>query len=1072
MSHFSRPFRALSGIASAALAFTGIVLLSPISASAAGEVEVVTGNDIRHVENAATYSSWHEGYNNPKRAFFVAEDGLHLGIGAKSQIMKGLDEPAPMSSAALGDLITGAKVTTTAGLATLQVPMFFGPGDPQGFTTLYSADVVTGENTFTLDDTFVSTRDIGDIAKNTPTPLNEILEELSDVRLLGFGVQANATEAGTIVSSLVWDGTTYAFRPFVASAPSKSETVYERDVKSSETPATYTEWHEGKAADGSVVKWDGLHLGVPASSTVIKGTDVWETNGATHEVTKAELLELITSASVEVVSGTATFQVPIKFGTDFGSAVFTTIRSTSLTAGSNAFALNDTWATTRAFGPYGPQGEAALGDLLDSIFAGNNKVWIAGYGVQADSFDPAVVSSLVWNDTKYTFTQPVVFDYADITTGPVATNLDLNGWTFDQTRATGHNDFVEGGLRVWTESNGSSDKAAGYRDVDIKLADVGIPALDLTHNSGVAPSIQLGVDFSGDGVWDGYLVGETVYGDHWWASNSIVNNTGFTGLPTHGGGGGPISGTLDEYLIAYPEADVVSIGYSLGSGVQGDSTIHSITVGGVKYGFRAALVAGTVTISGTPHVGKTLTADPGIWAPEVDSFEYQWFADGEAIAGATDSSFIPTTAELGSKLTVTVTGFKAGYTAESATSLQVVVASGTLAAGTVAITGTPKIGVELTADASAWEPAPVALAYQWNADGVAITGATGATYTPVAADLGAKLSVTVTGTKTGYTTASVTSAETAAVVNGEVTVDRLAGSNRYGTAVEISKSQFPSGADVVYIANGRGYPDALSAAPAAAHNNAPLLLTEQGALPAVIKAELERLQPDEIIIAGGTGVVSAAVETQLKKLSFAPEVRRVAGTNRYGTSIALARDAFGPGSVDTAYLASGLDFPDALSASPAAAHFDGPVILVQGTAKNVSAATLAVLDDLGVDTVKLAGGTGVVSTGIQSQLNAKFGASNVTRNGGSNRYLTAVAINADAFGSSSTVYLANGLGFADALAGAAVAGINDAPLYITPANCVPVQVASAITALGATKVVLLGGTGVLTAAVGNLTVCK
>jgi hypothetical protein len=80
-----------------------------------------------------------------------------------------------------------------------------------------------------------------------------------------------------------------------------------------------------------------------------------------------------------------------------------------------------------------------------------------------------------------------------------------------------------------------------------------------------------------------------------------------------------------------------------------------------------------------------------------------------------------------------------------------------------AITGTAKVGSTLTSVPGSWGPAPVTLAYQWKAHGTAILGATAATYKPVAAHAGKTLTVTVTGTKTGYTTTAKTSPATAAV---------------------------------------------------------------------------------------------------------------------------------------------------------------------------------------------------------------------------------------------------------------------------------------------------------------------
>ena len=75
-------------------------------------------------------------------------------------------------------------------------------------------------------------------------------------------------------------------------------------------------------------------------------------------------------------------------------------------------------------------------------------------------------------------------------------------------------------------------------------------------------------------------------------------------------------------------------------------------------------------ISGLPHVGRTLTATPGTWAVTPTSVDYQWYADGVAIAGATSTTFTPTEAQLDQRLTVQVTAHADGYqpiTASSST---------------------------------------------------------------------------------------------------------------------------------------------------------------------------------------------------------------------------------------------------------------------------------------------------------------------------------------------------------------------------------------------------------------------
>lgn len=300
-------------------------------------------------------------------------------------------------------------------------------------------------------------------------------------------------------------------------------------------------------------------------------------------------------------------------------------------------------------------------------------------------------------------------------------------------------------------------------------------------------------------------------------------------------------------------------------------------------------------------------------------------------------------------------------------------------------------------------------------------------------------------------------------------VERLAGNDRFATSVRISQ-EFQPGVSRVYLATGYSYADALSAGPAAAVAGGPLLLTLPNALPDSVRAELQRLHPAEIVIVGGQAAVNAQVEAALKKLGFTTKVTRIAGDDRYDTSRRLAEFAFGDSSPRVAYIASGLNFPDALAAGPAAGDAGGPVILVNGAAKSADAALTGLLDDLGVSVVKIAGGTSAVSTGIQKAL-ASW---KPVRLAGGDRFGTANAINADQFKPGDGVsgaYLATGYSFADALAGSALAGAQGVPLYIAQPNCVPSATVDAFESLGVDRVALLGGSSVLQGGVAGLFSC-
>lgn len=301
---------------------------------------------------------------------------------------------------------------------------------------------------------------------------------------------------------------------------------------------------------------------------------------------------------------------------------------------------------------------------------------------------------------------------------------------------------------------------------------------------------------------------------------------------------------------------------------------------------------------------------------------------------------------------------------------------------------------------------------------------------------------------------------------GSVAVDRLAGRDRFETAIAISQAGYPTGATTVVLANGNDFPDALAAAPAAAALGAPLLLTPAAVLRADVLAEIVRLAPTRVRIVGGVSVVSRSVQTQLEKLGY--QVDRLAGADRYATARSIVASAF-PSAAEV-IVATGVDFADALVASAAAGSRGIPVVLVNGQATSVDAETLALLSKIGATRVSLVGGSSVLSSGIAASLK-KAGIA-VARYAGADRYETAYKVNQAFFSSSSRAFLASGTDFPDALAGAALAGAVGAPLYSVSSTCIDGSMKfDALSRLGASEVTVLGGEGVLTPSVAALTEC-
>lgn len=306
----------------------------------------------------------------------------------------------------------------------------------------------------------------------------------------------------------------------------------------------------------------------------------------------------------------------------------------------------------------------------------------------------------------------------------------------------------------------------------------------------------------------------------------------------------------------------------------------------------------------------------------------------------------------------------------------------------------------------------------------------------------------------------VANAQLDAPILPAASVSRIAGTDAFDTAAQVALSHYSS-ASTVYVASRSTFPDALGAGAVAARAGAPVLLTAEASLPSATASALTRLHPSAIVVVGGPAAVSDAVVQQLEQ--YAP-VRRVAGTDRYATSAALA-DTF-PAGPSVAYVTTGLNFPDALSGSALAASTtgSGPVLLVQPDA--VPAAVGAALDSLRPQRIVVLGGSAAVSDSVLSALQA-FTSGSVTRVSGADRYATSAAVAADGNARPAVVYIATGAGFADALAAAPIAGVSGAPLLLVAPSAVPSAIATELRTLNPSAVVIVGGTSAVAPSVAS-----
>ena len=239
-------------------------------------------------------------------------------------------------------------------------------------------------------------------------------------------------------------------------------------------------------------------------------------------------------------------------------------------------------------------------------------------------------------------------------------------------------------------------------------------------------------------------------------------------------------------------------------------------------------------------------------------------------------------------------------------------------------------------------------------------------------------------------------------------VTRIAGEDRIATSIEISKAMFNE-SDNVVLASGFNFADALSAGQLAAALNAPLILSKDQ-LDSRTSDEIAKLKPKNIYIVGGETALSSNIEESVKSVVNDINIERLKGNDRYETSVKVMEKT--KEFVDAEYLliASGKNFPDALSATSFMADHKALMVLSDGNSYPKS--DLQEIAIGGVNQLPLNGFTG-------------------ERIAGNDRYQTALAIARRSFENNENAILANSKVFADSLSAGSVAKNYKAPIILT-----------------------------------------
>ena len=205
-------------------------------------------------------------------------------------------------------------------------------------------------------------------------------------------------------------------------------------------------------------------------------------------------------------------------------------------------------------------------------------------------------------------------------------------------------------------------------------------------------------------------------------------------------------------------------------------------------------------------------------------------------------------------------------------------------------------------------------------------------------------------------------------------IRRIEGPSRFDTAVAIAREVVGLGGpvDTVTFTRHDEFPDAMSAANLATWGRSPILLSTRDDVPDVSMEALSSLLAEDagaLTLAGGVAALSPAVEAEL--LAAGQTTRRIAGTDRYSTSVAFVEEATDLGAdLVRTWVASGLDFPDALAAGVAAWNDGGALVLVHGQDLDASPASGTYLraNAEDIDRVVIVGGEVAISRTVERQI--------------------------------------------------------------------------------------------------------
>jgi len=281
-----------------------------------------------------------------------------------------------------------------------------------------------------------------------------------------------------------------------------------------------------------------------------------------------------------------------------------------------------------------------------------------------------------------------------------------------------------------------------------------------------------------------------------------------------------------------------------------------------------------------------------------------------------------------------------------------------------------------------------------------------------------------------------TSAQIDSSLSLTLAVQRIYGTDAIGTSIAVSQAEFPTddSAKAVVLARSDFFSDALAGGPLAAKTGGPLLITPgasvSSGLDPRVEAEIQRVLPvgDTVYILGGPLALSTGIDSTLQGLGYLTQ--RIAGANEYATAVDVAEQLGNP---STIFEATGLNFPDALSAVPAAIERNGAILLTDGTTQAPETASY------------LAAHPGDTRYAIGGPLAAYGADPTAIPVYGQDLYETSAAVASTFFASATVFGAATGTNFPDALSGGVFMGApatRGPVLLVQPSGPLPLSIAS------------------------------